>query len=148
MKKLLVLMLVLGMGSFASAGLVHGNVAWAVDGGQLIGTGTSLGEYEAYIADPTSAIVPDDAFVPAGVTAIAGDEGVIHWFSGFWHVYTDDVLGTQESGVWFRFDILASTPTDLDFYDSDFNPAGTITVPEPMSMVLLGFGGLLLRRRK
>ncbi|HIJ71949.1 MAG TPA: PEP-CTERM sorting domain-containing protein, partial [Planctomycetes bacterium] len=75
--------------------------------------------------------------------------------------YTGDSPGTTEvyAGEWYTFDI--TIPTDatvgatfgIDVLSSGFSivqdAALTLTVvPEPITMALLGLGGLFLRRRK
>ena len=161
MRKLLVLMLVLGMASLASATLM-GTVDWTVEGGQLIGTGTAEGVVDMCLAldvpnygNPQAVITLDpttDGPNTDGVMDIAGNAAKINAYSGMWRVQasdesTDETTWTQEVGVWFRFDIQDSTET-IEVWSSSWVSLGTIPLPEPMSMVLLGLGGLFLRRRK
>ena len=166
MKKLLVLMLVLGMASLASAVLVSsdtvtvGNIVWSVAGEQLIGTNASgVGDNDTYAiwidgdTSPWADIVVDAA---PSLNDAAGDLGKINsWsFSGGtgYDVYGGDldgmVMPNEAAGVWYQFDLSGEGTIGIGQYPS-FDALGTITVvPEPMTMVLLGLGGLFLRRRK
>ncbi len=168
MKKLLVVMVVLGMGLPAGAALlVDGRVEWDVVGDQLIGTGTRVGPYFAMLSvpdfsDPAALIVPAPihdvcaavvipGYCKPGVTPEAGDEGRVEKIDDVaWDVVAGDlgpgIPETQVPGVWFVFDIVGEG--DIVLSDAAFAPVGTIHVPEPVSLGLLGLGGLFLRRRK
>ena len=160
MKKLLVLMLVLGMGAMASAvPIVDGIVTWDVVGGQLVGIGSAVEAYEVYItlpgyAAPFTTIVPSATAdgANAGVMADAGNMANILQFGGMsYNVVANQVVPpgdpeTQVAGEWFVFDIEAED--DVVIWTTGWAEVGTIHVPEPISMVLLGLGGLFLRRRK
>ena len=150
MKKLLVLMLVLGIGSIASASLMHGIVEWTVDGGQLIGTGTAMGTYNGSVDKQAGLVAPaagDSG--KAGLMNAAGNLGGVQDFGVVYNVHAEHLAagaGAQAPGVWFVFDILGVG--DVDILDGPGAVAGTIAVPEPISLALLGLGGLFLRRRK
>ena len=151
MKKLLVLMLVFGMTSFASAVTVDGIVEWEVVGAQLIGTGLEVGVYNSNL--------DLDLITPAGGTDsgkngntnAAGNLGAVTNYGIVWNAFADHLAlgeGAQIADeTWFVFDIVGEGL--VFFYDSSFVPTGaSIYVPEPMSLALLGLGGLFLRRRK
>jgi hypothetical protein len=179
MRRLLVLMLVLGMTSVASAATVavYTNVTQGVDalsppagkeaadgdtieivvstdaqsaGGStgfsfdvewstggvatVLGTWsmTPIGSVVPYGANGESFILGDGF---AGLPAPAGD-----WFKGVFQVPTGAVAGDGDLliDVTFHGDLLGGKPAD----------AQMPLVPEPMTIALLGLGGLFLRRRK
>ncbi len=163
MKKLLVLLMVLGMASMANAALVTSNVTWDVVGTQLIGTGTAMGDVDIALAlgagayaDPTGVIALDATTNGAntrGVMAIAGNNAKINPYSGMLRVLGGDVGEPEDAiqviGEWYRLDIIGEGTIQLYDVGNNWASLGTIEVPEPMTMSLLGLGGLsLLRRRR
>ena len=168
MKKLLVLTLVLGMASMASATLtlidtwVDGTVTWTLDLENLkvIGTGTELGPYAGpYLQAVLGSMAPTTVAeladgIKDGVYAIAGDLSSITAAGTFWlpaAEISNDPVVPQALGTWFEFDITPDQALDFQlqaYVGGEFINVLQGTVPEPMTLALLGLGGLFLRRRK
>ena len=162
MRKVLVLMVVLAAVSVASATPVafdHGIVRWRVDQGlnKFIGEGIAPGIYNHVLENDPAVISPTtgtDSGID-GVLLAAGNRSdlTLIVFDTMYLAHAEDLellpdlVGTQEKGVWFCFDIV-SVGT-IDIYESPGVIAHTMDIPEPATMGLLSLGGLvLLRRRK
>lgn len=162
MKKLLILMLVLGMTSAASAALSLGGV---IDGTIDVGTtgivtveSTDSTMWEGFIGYDDSVVGVSGVVAKA---AAGGDAEVIPDPSGWTGYYKIIAMDSSEPfttgpGVQFEISVFGAALNDIytiDFYAADWSTiiqSGTVEViPEPMTIALLGLGGLfLLRRRK
>jgi hypothetical protein len=165
MRKLLVLTLVLGMATAANAVIVNVN-------GQTGEVLVMPGEVAAItvVSEDTAnwlgyLIVPEGqagALSNAAVTDLAGDAALAGaaayteagWGAGY-ELATGGTASTP-AGVGVQFtldysyaDYVEGTTLQL-FVDPDYDvPAAAVSIiPEPMTVVLLGLGGLFLRRRK
>jgi hypothetical protein len=167
MKKLLVLLMVLGLVSSAQAALSLSLSATTVlTGGTVTVTISQDNQafWDGYIilsedtynwADPTLASW-NDSIVTGGI----GNLGFINPVSGYPGVYGTNVASNQVpndvvAGDMFTISILAGTTagtTYLAVEDGSYNylisDVALQIVPEPMTIALLGLGGLFLRRRK
>ena len=183
MKKLLVLMLVIGMASLASATPLITASATTVEQNESVSiyiTGTSDdvtgaggdpaeaggGWFYLWLDYSTNAF-SNDAYLSLGMTATkenaAGAEGAVEEtypnyglsFSAYPgvaipYVETDDV----DEGLWYTFTVTAGTvlgTTTVQLWNGLTTILGSIditVVPEPMTIALLGLGGLFLRRRR
>lgn len=177
MKKLVVLALVLGIASFATAGLVNDAIVATVNGEawdgsdlepsdivtiSVVTNATAFGGYSGVNAIVTDAELVDFTFVTAGLAAssyTAVQEGmnirITGGSTGFPHpageifAVTFHVPQLPDSGM-IIFDFLAGAyngPLATEGQD-EWGYAALHVTPEPMSMALLGLGGLFLRRRK
>ncbi|MCD4831159.1 MAG: PEP-CTERM sorting domain-containing protein [Anaerohalosphaeraceae bacterium] len=157
MKKLIVLVLVLALAPLASATVL----TWSVDvvnltvGGditvQLVAsdnipyTGKWVGADASAIAEITSITK-----LPAASDGYATEETA---YPGWWTVsaFTDGGVNLVEAGA--QFDVLITGLAEgtyvigSDAYGDDDSLTINV-IPEPATMVLLGLGGLLLRRKK
>ena len=164
MKKLLVLMLVLGMSSLASSAIVLDGPAAPIVEGDTVSIGinnTDGGDYLAYLNVSLVSAVGHVMSNPQ-LTALAGDISKV----GAPYVYADgDEIevtlaqseGTSTPGVQFTWDLKCMKRfvfVTVQLWDAaDFSaPVDVLQIeqiPEPMTVALLGLGGLfLLRRRK
>jgi len=163
MKKLLILALVLGMTSAASAALSLGGVINGTIDLDTTGIVTVISDD----TEPWAAFITYDPTVVgvSGVvaTSLAGqDSEVIPDPSGWVGNYKMEAKDMSEPfdsvqpGVQFEISVYGAAFNDvytIDLYAADWVTileSGTVTViPEPMTIALLGLGGLfLLRRRK
>jgi len=171
MKKLLVLMLVLGLTTAANATLslsVNGDTSvteYSMNTGATVVIDVYSDQanfgYECYVGITNGAGGNSDLGDWTGVNkvyAAAGNSASITAYDHWWY---DDVALTGDPD---KFPILAGKHFDMEFQCTAMgdvtisltDASGTIQldsvlihqIPEPVSMVLLGLGGLLLRRRR
>ena len=167
MKKLLILMLVLGMASAANADLT-----WSVSDVTLADIGDTVDVY-LVSSDATmgNAWVGADPGVPqvCDITAIAiinpgaGDDASVNdargSYPGWWDVTSLDSSSPFNTiaGNQYLVTITALAEGTASLSSDEYGAFGTAqignlgvtVVPEPMTIALLGLGGLfLLRRRK
>lgn len=162
MKKLLVLMLVLAMSSLVSAGLILDvvdnqvavvmepgtpnlfiyDIEVRIDAGELVGAGANINPSgKTWMTAPKIASQSGQAF---RVTAID-----IQMFGAEGLAAPNQVLsGLVVSGASEYTVTLFSYDCSLGDGSNELGVLDTVYVPEPMSLMLLGLGGLFLRRRK
>lgn len=169
MKKLLVVTLVLGLASAASAGdldaVMAGNenelAALPIGGTSTIMLGNSVdGPYSVWIelVDPSIANYDGDPVLTAAGDPAPGDSAV-NFYEGYdgWYeivIASFNFEAPVVAGDHVEINIIGVSEgtTMLNLYASDgATPIGDgipITVPEPVTIALLGLGGLFLRRRR
>ncbi|MHC4962612.1 MAG: PEP-CTERM sorting domain-containing protein [Planctomycetota bacterium] len=169
MKKLLIVWLVLGIASLATAGLQFSvNGSQYADGSTVLVTSgpTTVGIYNDTSKNGVYSIqwieVEPGAEVPGSGTVnealLPGVWSISDWglYSGmyYWYINMDvPAVGSTQVGDLFTVDVLLGflLETTVTMYDStDLGYIGSITLvaPEPTTMALLALGGVVLSRRK
>jgi hypothetical protein len=170
MKKLLVLMLVLGMASWANATLaIINNGDGTVDIECDVTLTTSDYIYATLVIDVTEGTVSGGAIESSLVSGNGdtwqlgiGDDAEGYYYpvpSGMNGVYMNELIytGTFASGttLFEGIDVTLSDSSGTIYVyiiPEDFSNYGTmddsLLIPEPMTIALLGLGGLFLRRRR
>jgi hypothetical protein len=166
MKKVLILLMVLGITSIAGAAT---NLTWNVDSIELtvneVANVTLSADnnetYDAKYVGNTAGAIAEILSVVA--TDAAGEDAVVvdkaPTYDGWWTVQAADSSGTPgdtiQSGVQYNVTIkglaLGTYNIDSDYYGAGGatnDVLSIVVVPEPITIALLGLGGLLLRRRK
>ena len=169
MKKLLTLVLVLAVASLANAGLsisydgaaITLSSDTALDGGlnNILGI---IGDAQFGDFTLRTENVPNTAAV---ITMYTGTEAVGmglpytgQFVTVLWSNGGDDILTPSPAGFWLSAALSGYTlgteishDIQIDLGDGNANPMQSIyltAVPEPITMALLGVGGLFLRRKK
>ena len=169
MKKLLVLLMVLGLATSAQAALTLSLSSTTVGIGGSVTLTINSSDTAAWLGDlvlsedtvnwyaPVAADWDNTSIVTSGI----GDLGYMYWESGYDNiVYRTSAAGSTVmpvAGNQFQVDIIGAQLGTLDISLQDVTsyaeissngPISLEVVPEPMTFALLGLGGLFLRRRK
>jgi hypothetical protein len=166
MKKLLILLLVLGISSAANAAIVisaDGDTSrdeFFLSEGETVVIGIYNTDGEDYVCYPDIGYISEGGFQMSNpqLTALAGDLSQItgpYEYTDMWEVEVT-LKGTSTPGIQFTWDLTLlriDIIVIVELWDgSDLSaPVDVLTVqePEPMTLALFGLGGLfLLRRRK
>jgi hypothetical protein len=166
MKKLLTLMLVFGLASIASATLsmdISGTVSVMQGDTLTITTSSNATAQEGYLAyiiieeggdgALSNPVVLDDAGNNASTSPYSEDEWGVGYELSAASTLNDLAAGDHFTVDWDTSDLnvgdtcVVSLWLDPD-YDTAQATATLVVIPEPMTIALLGLGGLLLRRRK
>jgi hypothetical protein len=167
MKKVLILLMVLGLASVSYA-VPTVNLSWSVDTVELDINETAVvtlnadnnANYNNKWVGNTAGTIAE--IVDLEVLDAAGEDGTgvsqAPTYAGWWTVKAADSSGTPldtiQTGPQYRLTIkglaVGSYTLNSDYYGENggTNDVLTIVVPEPITIALLGLGGLLLRRRK
>jgi len=169
MKKLLVLLMVLGLASSAQASLSITLGAGTIGIGETtsaVVSSSNSDNWQGYIVlsedqvnwyDPIAASFDGSwSFHTTAGAGCVGDKGLVSMYSV--GVYELDAVGTApapEAGDQFSRNIIGVQAgtiyvglQDLSYVPIEGTLQTLVVTPEPMTLALLGLGGLFLRRRK
>ena len=168
MKKLVVLMLVVGMASLASAAFTVSDQSVLVGGTVAIGIENDIADadlsnfFVGLVGANASWDMTENIYSPPVPGSLAtyqsnmyyGDAlgtGELLWYS----TLSGPVVDKYGVGTLADFGLSADAvgTVDINLYDGNLSLLDTATVtitdiPEPITMALLGLGGLFLRRKK
>lgn len=172
MKKLLVLALVLGMASIASASLTINGLTISGSAGAITVVGTQTADFDlVLVSNGTLSPLDMTAFTstaPTASTVLAGFSDLVAGDTvDDFSAYTTGAVFTLASypneayktGTYMNLAYSGATKVMAGVFNENTNAlvvdafgqgTGTLVnlIPEPMTLTLLGLGGLFLRRRK
>jgi hypothetical protein len=162
MKKVLVLTLVLGLAAVANATVTLSSSALDVPMGTSVtltvssDTASSYGGYIA-LTDLVAGAFGQMSILPgSGPDAAIEDEAIYPGYEGVWYFSAASFNPSDPiiAGDHFQIDYTAQDGSSLvaiqlwDFSEAVVQTINLQNTPEPMTLGLLGLGGLFLRRRK
>ena len=161
MRKLVVLMLVLGVASIATAGLSFTTDAVTIGVGETVTVGIES-DVDAFAWTGYVGYTPGNAVLTGMVaTAAAGPDATItadpYGYAGYYKIEALDFAPPSDilAGVQFNADVTGVAEGTYTVYlMSPWAATGiqdtlaVTIIPEPITIGLLGLGGLFLRRRK